>query len=153
TTLTSPPPFSKPNHPSHHLTPLTPNDPMSRAGLRRRTQAPKPIYNSQPPPPTIILLDSDSDSDSDSDYNCVRCEECKSGENAAKLLLCDDCDRGFHLYCLKPILAKVPKGDWSCPLCSASNNVKKFPLIQTKIVDFFRIQKPANEVQTSISGR
>ncbi|KAK9724848.1 hypothetical protein RND81_05G102700 [Saponaria officinalis] len=113
---------------------------MARAGLRRRTQPPKPIYQSPPPP-------FDSDSDSDSDYDNLSCEECRSGDNASKLLLCDDCDRGYHIYCLKPILAKIPKGSWSCPLCSHSHNLKKFPLVQTKIVDFFRIQKPSIEVE------
>jgi len=33
------------------------------------------------------------------------------------MLLCDGCDRGFHMYCLKPALKKIPKGTWYCPEC------------------------------------
>ncbi|GAB2223507.1 hypothetical protein Droror1_Dr00017648 [Drosera rotundifolia] len=77
------------------------------------------------------------------DYDDVSCEDCGSGHNAAKLLLCDGCDRGYHLYCLSPILAAVPNGSWFCPKCSHHRKLKRFPLVQTKIVDFFRIQKPS----------
>ncbi|CAD5175294.1 unnamed protein product, partial [Musa acuminata subsp. malaccensis] len=73
--------------------------------------------------------------------DAIRCEECGSGESADKLLLCDRCDRGFHLFCLRPILACVPKGLWFCPPCSAEKRPKRFPLIQTRIIDFFRIQR------------
>jgi hypothetical protein len=33
------------------------------------------------------------------------------------LLFCDDCDRGYHMYCLKPPLREPPEGSWSCHLC------------------------------------
>ena len=33
------------------------------------------------------------------------------------MLLCDGCDRGFHMYCLKPALKNVPKGKWFCVDC------------------------------------
>lgn len=33
------------------------------------------------------------------------------------MLLCDECDAGYHMYCLKPKLAAVPKGHWFCDLC------------------------------------
>jgi ribosomal protein L37AE/L43A len=32
-------------------------------------------------------------------------------------MLCDGCDRGFHIFCLRPILPRVPAGDWFCPSC------------------------------------
>jgi len=45
------------------------------------------------------------------------CEVCKSAADADKILLCDSCDKEFHLYCLEPALKKVPKGRWFCPEC------------------------------------
>ena len=27
-----------------------------------------------------------------------------------QLLFCDDCDRGYHMYCLKPPMATPPEG-------------------------------------------
>ncbi|KMT15966.1 hypothetical protein BVRB_3g051490 [Beta vulgaris subsp. vulgaris] len=113
---------------------------MASVALRRRTRAPKPVYRSPSPSPS-------SEPESDLDYDDVCCEECGSGKNAPDLLLCDGCDRGYHLFCLKPILVAIPKGSWFCPICSGgkSKKLKTFPLVQTKIVDFFRIQKPSAE--------
>jgi bromodomain adjacent to zinc finger domain protein 1A len=33
------------------------------------------------------------------------------------MLLCDGCDRGHHMYCLKPKLKAVPTGNWYCNEC------------------------------------
>jgi hypothetical protein len=30
------------------------------------------------------------------------------------LVLCDLCDDGYHIYCLKPKLKVAPKGEWTC---------------------------------------
>ncbi|KAA8533576.1 hypothetical protein F0562_030990 [Nyssa sinensis] len=108
--------------------------------VRRRTQAPKP--NS----PRTPLRNSFK---SRRYYSDACCEECGSGDKAAELLLCDKCDRGFHLFCLRPILVSVPKGSWFCPSCSNHKKVKYsgFPLVQTKIVDFFRIQRSSESTQ------
>ncbi|XP_010525565.1 PREDICTED: histone-lysine N-methyltransferase ATXR6-like [Tarenaya hassleriana] len=110
---------------------------------RRRTQAPNPSVD----PPPYAATDSDvSDSDSD-----TVCEECGSGEQPAKLLLCDQCDKGFHLFCLRPILVSVPKGRWFCPSCSKHKIPTSFPLVQTKIIDFFRIKRSLDLTQISDS--
>ena len=34
-----------------------------------------------------------------------------------KMLLCDGCDDGWHLYCLPIPLAEVPEEDWFCMEC------------------------------------
>nr|XP_057912410.1 zinc finger protein DPF3 isoform X3 [Doryrhamphus excisus] len=34
-----------------------------------------------------------------------------------QLLFCDDCDRGYHMYCLKPPMTQPPDGSWSCHVC------------------------------------
>jgi hypothetical protein len=33
------------------------------------------------------------------------------------MLLCDDCDKGYHTSCLTPPLLAVPEGEWLCPQC------------------------------------
>lgn len=43
---------------------------------------------------------------------CKRCTVCGNSENDDKLLFCDDCDRGWHSYCLNPPLTAAPDGDW-----------------------------------------
>ncbi|CAM8908975.1 unnamed protein product [Rhodiola kirilowii] len=99
----------------------------SRMILRRRTQATKPVMHHP----------HHSD---DEDFVDTCCEKCGSGDSPAELLLCDKCDGGYHMFCLRPILVSVPKGSWFCPPCSKPN-LTSFPLVQTKIIDFFRIER------------
>ncbi|PON72020.1 Methyltransferase [Parasponia andersonii] len=108
---------------------------------QRRTQAPKPFSRS------LFEYDDSSCDGSDSEYGDVCCKVCGSGDSPADLLLCDKCDKGYHLFCLRPILASVPKGSWFCPTCSKHKKLKSFPLVQTKIVDFFRIQRSPESTQ------
>ncbi|CAB1332982.1 unnamed protein product [Coregonus sp. 'balchen'] len=48
---------------------------------------------------------------------CKCCNVCGTSENDDQLLFCDDCDRGYHMYCLSPAMAEPPEGSWSCHLC------------------------------------
>lgn len=52
----------------------------------------------------------------------VNCQVCRKGDNDDCLLLCDGCDRGCHMYCLKPKITQVPEGDWFCPACIAKDD-------------------------------
>ena len=49
-----------------------------------------------------------------------RCQLCHSGADDDNMLICDGCDKLFHLYCLDPPLEKVPDGDWFCLKCEES---------------------------------
>ena len=46
----------------------------------------------------------------------IVCEMCHSGENEETLLLCDWCDRGWHIECIG--LASLPVDEWLCTSCS-----------------------------------
>ncbi|KAI7828357.1 JmjC domain, hydroxylase-domain-containing protein [Kickxella alabastrina] len=46
-----------------------------------------------------------------------QCEVCKSGENDESMLICDGCDRGYHMHCLVPPLSAIPTNDWYCNSC------------------------------------
>ncbi|XP_056633088.1 zinc finger protein ubi-d4-like [Diorhabda sublineata] len=48
---------------------------------------------------------------------CKCCSVCGNSDNDDQLLFCDDCDRGYHMYCLSPALVNPPEGSWSCKLC------------------------------------
>uniref|UniRef100_A0A673C469 Bromodomain adjacent to zinc finger domain, 2A n=1 Tax=Sphaeramia orbicularis TaxID=375764 RepID=A0A673C469_9TELE len=54
----------------------------------------------------------------------VTCQVCRKGDNDECLLLCDGCDRGCHMYCLRPKITQVPEGDWFCPTCVAKEEVE-----------------------------
>ncbi|CAI9086936.1 OLC1v1020874C1 [Oldenlandia corymbosa var. corymbosa] len=126
------------------MTDITSKVPLTRMLLRKRTQAPEPV-SSEPIRRTRSRMESKSE-ENEPDYDDVRCQKCGSGEDDNQLLLCDGCDRGFHIFCLRPILPSVPNGSWFCPSCSNHSKITSFPLVQTKIVDFFRIQR------SSLSG-
>ncbi|KAM3290302.1 putative Histone-lysine N-methyltransferase ATXR5 isoform X2 [Capsicum chacoense] len=90
--------------------------------------------------------DEKEEEEVEEDYGGVVCEQCGSGERAEELLLCDKCNKGFHMLCLSPIVVRVPIGPWHCPHCSGDQHrvIKSFS--QKKIVDFFRIQKESQIV-------
>ena len=41
------------------------------------------------------------------------CEMCGDGSDDVNILICDGCEKGYHLYCLMPRLQAAPEGDWS----------------------------------------
>lgn len=45
------------------------------------------------------------------------CEQCRSGLHGEVMLLCDRCNKGWHIYCLSPPLKQVPPGNWYCMEC------------------------------------
>ncbi|XP_016995199.2 supporter of activation of yellow protein [Drosophila takahashii] len=47
--------------------------------------------------------------------DCKCCIKCKSSQRPGKMLYCEQCDRGYHIYCLG--LKTVPDGRWSCERC------------------------------------
>ncbi|KAL6616775.1 hypothetical protein ACP70R_039045 [Stipagrostis hirtigluma subsp. patula] len=83
-------------------------------------------------------------------YDGILCDACGAGDRDEEMLLCDGCDRGRHIFCLRPIAARVPTGPWFCPACAPrAKPLKRFPMKQTKIVDFFRIQKDDQDVESA----
>ena len=52
--------------------------------------------------------DEDEDEEDDAMENVV-CEKCLAGDDEPHFLLCEDCPKGYHIYCLRPKLPKVPK--------------------------------------------
>ncbi|KAJ4877103.1 transcription factor jumonji (jmjC) domain-containing protein [Raphanus sativus] len=45
------------------------------------------------------------------------CEQCKSDKHGEVMLLCDSCNKGWHIYCLSPPLKHIPPGNWYCLDC------------------------------------
>ncbi|KAL2347264.1 hypothetical protein Fmac_001264 [Flemingia macrophylla] len=99
-------------------------------GFSRRTQAPRRQYSPSPPPKKYRLL-SDVMARAPyavverENYSDLMCEQCGSGELPDELLLCDKCDRGFHMKCVRPIVVRVPIGSWLCPKCQGGKRVRR----------------------------
>lgn len=69
------------------------------------------------------------------------CQECGSGEYDHQMLLCDKCNKGVHMFCVRPMLLRIPVGPWFCPKCIEKHKALSKSFKQTKIEDFFKIRK------------
>ncbi|KAH7045400.1 hypothetical protein BKA57DRAFT_411555 [Linnemannia elongata] len=49
--------------------------------------------------------------------NCKTCQKCESTDNENKMMMCENCDKGWHCYCLDPPLDAVPTGAFYCDGC------------------------------------
>ena len=56
---------------------------------------------------------------------CKKCMACDQAANADDLLICDSCDKGFHMDCLEPPLNQLPEGRWICPICVPPPNRRR----------------------------
>lgn len=45
------------------------------------------------------------------------CCVCSGKQNPREIILCDECDKAYHINCLIPPLEAVPEDDWYCPNC------------------------------------
>lgn len=36
----------------------------------------------------------------------------------SEVVICDRCSRGFHTYCLRPVMVNIPQSTWLCSACS-----------------------------------
>ncbi|KAJ9513219.1 hypothetical protein QJQ45_029518 [Haematococcus lacustris] len=67
------------------------------------------------------------------------CSICKSPTDADRMLLCDGCGCGYHMFCLTPKLTFVPEGTW-LPLCGEADSAthllsgcsETLPLVQER---------------------
>ncbi|XP_058266096.1 bromodomain adjacent to zinc finger domain protein 2A isoform X1 [Hemibagrus wyckioides] len=80
----------------------------------------------------------------------VTCQVCHKGDNDASLLLCDGCDHGWHMFCLRPKVTQVPEGDWFCPSCnSMETGADSQPKQSARQRAKARKQRPAHGVENS----
>jgi transposase InsO family protein len=45
------------------------------------------------------------------------CQVCRFADDGDTMLLCDNCNTGWHMACLNPPLSDIPAGIWLCPMC------------------------------------
>ncbi|KAJ3039321.1 hypothetical protein HDV00_012314 [Rhizophlyctis rosea] len=65
-----------------------------------------PSSQATAPPAEVIDIDADVD---------TVCKKCKRGDpDSGIVILCDHCNAGMHLHCIRPPLKEVPEGDWFC---------------------------------------
>eukprot|EP00644_Phytophthora_capsici_P009143 jgi/Phyca11/532615/estExt2_fgenesh1_pg.C_PHYCAscaffold_60161 len=62
------------------------------------------------------------------------CEICKSSHRESEIVLCDDCNGEYHIFCLKPPLPNVPEGTWYCPNCKDKHPVSEVTVKAEQVV-------------------
>ncbi|TWW76699.1 Zinc finger protein neuro-d4 BRG1-associated factor 45B [Takifugu flavidus] len=65
-------------------------------------------------------------------WQCIECKSCSlcgTSENDDQLLFCDDCDRGYHMYCLSPPMSEPPEEG----LCSQMMVLKPSPVSMANV--------------------
>eukprot|EP01088_Endostelium_zonatum_P011929 TRINITY_DN26086_c0_g1_i1.p1 TRINITY_DN26086_c0_g1~~TRINITY_DN26086_c0_g1_i1.p1 ORF type:complete len:226 (-),score=17.52 TRINITY_DN26086_c0_g1_i1:47-724(-) len=65
-------------------------------------------------------VNKDTEKEKQRKYDVLLCHICGDGAHEDKILLCDKCDEGFHMYCLSPPLETIPQGDWFCSTCTSA---------------------------------
>ncbi|XP_026086004.1 bromodomain adjacent to zinc finger domain protein 1A-like isoform X2 [Carassius auratus] len=65
----------------------------------------------------------------------ARCKVCRRKGDAENMLLCDACDRGYHIFCVRPKLKAVPSEDWFCPECHPKQRSHRINSRQRSSID------------------
>lgn len=55
------------------------------------------------------------------DHDDTDCIICGTSDDPENTLLCDSCNKPYHIYCLKPKLKEIPHGEWFCESCILGN--------------------------------
>ncbi|EEY53028.1 uncharacterized protein PITG_20086 [Phytophthora infestans T30-4] len=73
----------------------------------------------------------EEDEEEEEEEEETACEVCKNSDRENEIILCDDCNAEYHIFCLQPPLSKVPNEDemWYCPKCRV-----KYPTTSTASV-------------------
>uniref|UniRef100_A0A1D2AF40 Uncharacterized protein n=2 Tax=Auxenochlorella protothecoides TaxID=3075 RepID=A0A1D2AF40_AUXPR len=80
------------------------------------------------------------------------CEACRGGHAEDRIILCDRCDKGWHLQCLEPPLSSVPVGDWICPSCILEE-VSKSAFKAGKSLTLLEFEAAARKFEAAWFGR
>lgn len=82
-----------------------------------------------------------------------KCRICRRKAND-EMILCDKCNRGYHIYCLKPPITSIDEieGDWFCYTCvpsSDSSNISKKSdtKVSSKLATKNDVNPKVNEVE------
>ena len=52
-------------------------------------------------------------------WHSLTCEICGHENDACRMLICDDCHKGYHMYCCRPVIVSIPTNNWTCFKCSS----------------------------------
>jgi hypothetical protein len=71
--------------------------------------------------PNIDLFQNPALADQDIDQACGVCQNTAVNRRTGTMLLCDNCNTGWHMKCLTPPVRKLPARDWFCFRCPVAD--------------------------------
>lgn len=121
------------------------------------TSDPPAFYNHHYPTgntSTFYASDNDLDNSADHSVALVKCEICNLGDTDDSMLLCDDCDYGFHAHCLRPPVLTVPETEWYCDACKCKGRFNEFAFVENeKLYSIESFREQAKRFGASHFGR
>ncbi|KAJ8737282.1 hypothetical protein PYW07_000553 [Mythimna separata] len=90
--------------------------------LAKRTEEYKKMMATPPEKRSVPLNCLTCRDDEDTLCKDCGCYLCSGKEFPEKIVLCDECNNGYHMICLDPPLTDLPEEDWYCPSCKRDPN-------------------------------
>uniref|UniRef100_A0A8C9T8D6 Bromodomain adjacent to zinc finger domain protein 1A n=1 Tax=Scleropages formosus TaxID=113540 RepID=A0A8C9T8D6_SCLFO len=75
----------------------------------------------------------------------ARCKVCRKKGDAENMMLCDACDRGHHIYCVRPRLKAVPTEEWFCPECRPKQRSRRLTSHTRSSIDSEELESQEEE--------
>lgn len=75
------------------------------------------------------------------------CRACLIDKDDELICMCDGCDEGYHIYCMKPPRAAIPEGKWYCNTCKLEKIRKGMQIYENSV-----LQKHGQNGSRSSSG-
>ena len=77
-------------------------------------------------PPTLVLRQGDGgETEVALALPDPPCERCRTTVDPDETLLCDACNKAWHMYCLPRKLKAIPEGEWLCPNCAEATVMQR----------------------------
>ncbi|GAB0088570.1 hypothetical protein DMENIID0001_030270 [Sergentomyia squamirostris] len=77
-----------------------------------------------------VMAESDGEEGVVDLTDITHCEVCNHSNHEESMLLCDSCNRGYHMFCLDPPITEIPIGEWFCAVCRECTDIET--LFQTR---------------------
>ncbi|KAH7936231.1 hypothetical protein HPB52_020315 [Rhipicephalus sanguineus] len=76
--------------------------------------------------------------------DCKTCSGCSSTADTDELIICDGCDRGYHMVCHRPKLMHRPQRKWLCKACCEGTKKTAGVKIKTEVDNSVGLPTPCD---------
>uniref|UniRef100_UPI0037E9A29E PHD and RING finger domain-containing protein 1-like isoform X2 n=1 Tax=Semicossyphus pulcher TaxID=241346 RepID=UPI0037E9A29E len=82
-----------------------------------------------------VRTQKNDDEEEEEGSNAVICERCGRSDRRHQLIVCTQCDSGYHMDCLTPSLTRSPEDEWICPDCAVCPQQGDGSMLEEEISD------------------